>query len=281
MESANQAMAGSERVLEILDTPVEIKNSDGAIPLDHCEGRIEFDSVSFYYDETKPILTNVSIEIMPGTFTALVGPTGVGKTTFANLAARFYDTVEGSIRLDGHDVRDLTLESLRKNIAFVPQDTFLFNTSIAENIAYARPDASREEIVAAAKIARIHDDIAEMPDGYDSVTGERGVKLSGGQKQRVAIARAVLAGAPILMLDEATSSVDAETERMIQRSIDELTGTHTIIAIAHRLSTVINADQIAVFKDGEIRERGTHAELMEMNGLYRRMYDLQTSKESA
>jgi ATP-binding cassette subfamily B protein len=280
MEAASQAMAGSERVLEILDTPVEIKNSDGAIALDHCEGKIEFENVSFYYDETKPILNNINLEIKPGTFTALVGPTGVGKTTMVNLAARFYDPVEGSIKLDGHDLRDLMLESLRKSIAFVPQDTFLFNTSLAENIAYAKPDASREEIVAAAKIARIHDDIDEMPDGYDSVTGERGVKLSGGQKQRVAIARAVLAGAPVLILDEATSSVDAETERMIQRSIDELTGTHTIIAIAHRLSTVINADQIAVFKDGEIHERGTHAELMEMGGLYRKMYDLQTSEDN-
>ncbi|MDR1640841.1 MAG: ABC transporter ATP-binding protein/permease [Clostridiales bacterium] len=280
MEAASQAMAGSERVLEILDTPVEIKNSDGAIALDHCEGKIEFENVSFYYDETKPILNNINLEIKPGTFTALVGPTGVGKTTMVNLAARFYDPVEGSIKLDGHDLRDLMLESLRKSIAFVPQDTFLFNTSLAENIAYAKPDASREEIVAAAKIARIHNDIDEMPDGYDSVTGERGVKLSGGQKQRVAIARAVLAGAPVLILDEATSSVDAETERMIQRSIDELTGTHTIIAIAHRLSTVINADQIAVFKDGEIHERGTHAELMEMGGLYRKMYDLQTSEDN-
>jgi ATP-binding cassette subfamily B protein len=158
----------------------------------------------------------------------------------------------------------------------VPQDTFLFNMSIAENIAYARPEATEAEIVRAAKIARIHDDIIAMPDGYASVTGERGVKLSGGQKQRIAIARAVLCGASVLILDEATSSVDAETERMIQHSIDELAGTHTIIAIAHRLSTIINADQICVFRDGEIVERGNHAQLMELGGLYHRMYELQT-----
>ncbi|MDR0839531.1 MAG: ABC transporter ATP-binding protein/permease [Oscillospiraceae bacterium] len=280
MEGAQHAIAGAERVVEILDTPIEIQNNDGAIALESCEGALAFEDVSFHYEETKPILKNIDLEVKPGTFTALVGPTGVGKTTAVNLMARFYDPISGVIKLDGHDIKTLTLETLRKYIAFVPQDTFLFNTTLAENIAYARPDATREEIIAAAKIARIHDDIAEMPDGYESVTGERGVKLSGGQKQRVAIARAVLAGAPVLILDEATSSVDAETERMIQRSIDELTGTHTIVAIAHRLSTVINADQIVVFKDGEIEERGTHAQLMELGGLYRRMYDLQTAEEN-
>jgi ATP-binding cassette subfamily B protein len=280
LESAQHAMAGAERVIEILDTPVEIHNEEGAIELENCAGELQFDGVDFYYDAAKPILKKVNLTIKPGTFTALVGPTGVGKTTMVNLAARFYDPINGSIKLDGHDLRSLTLESLRKHIAFVPQDTFLFNTTLAENIAYAKPDASREELVAAARIARIHDDITEMPDGYESVTGERGVKLSGGQKQRVAIARAVLAGASVLILDEATSSVDAETERMIQRSIDELTGTHTIVAIAHRLSTVINADQIAVFRNGEIAEIGTHTQLMELGGLYRKMYDLQTAEES-
>jgi ABC-type multidrug transport system fused ATPase/permease subunit len=279
MEGAQEALAGGERVIEILDTPVEIENSDGARTLETCKGNIKFDDVSFHYDVSKPILKNVNLEIKPGTFTALVGPTGVGKTTMVNLAARFYDPSSGEITLDGFNLRELTLESLRKHIAFVPQDTFLFNTTLAENIAFARPEATLDEIVAAAKIARIHDDILEMPEGYESITGERGVKLSGGQKQRVAIARAVLAGAPVLILDEATSSVDAETERMIQRSIDELTGSHTIIAIAHRLSTVINADQIAVFKDGEIAELGTHAELMNLGGLYKKMYDLQISNE--
>ncbi|MDR2420526.1 MAG: ABC transporter ATP-binding protein/permease [Oscillospiraceae bacterium] len=276
MESAQSAIAGAERVIEILDTPVDIKTEDGAVELERCEGEIRFDNVSFHYDPAKPILKNISLTVKPGSFTALVGPTGVGKTTVVNLAARFYDPVEGSVSIDGHDLRSLTLRSLRRSIAFVPQDTFLFNTTLAENIAYARPEASREEIIAAAKIAGIHDDIDAMPDGYESVTGERGVKLSGGQKQRVAIARAVLAQAPVLILDEATSSVDAETERMIQRSIDELTGTHTIIAIAHRLSTIANADQIAVFRDCEIAELGTHAELMALGGIYRKMYDLQS-----
>ncbi|MDR0446101.1 MAG: ABC transporter ATP-binding protein/permease [Oscillospiraceae bacterium] len=280
MESAQSAIASAERVIEILDTPVDIKTEEGAEELINCEGELRFNSVSFSYDPSKPILKNINLTVKPGSFTALVGPTGVGKTTMVNLAARFYDPVEGSVSLDGHDLRALTLESLRKNIAFVPQDTFLFNTTLAENIAYARPEASQDEIIAAAKIAGIHDDISAMPDGYESVTGERGVKLSGGQKQRVAIARAVLARAPVLILDEATSSVDAETERMIQHSIDELTGTHTIIAIAHRLSTVVNADQIAVFKDCEIAELGTHAELMAKNGLYRKMFDLQNGGES-
>jgi ATP-binding cassette subfamily B protein len=278
MEGAQEALAGGERVIEILDTPVEIENLDGAVPLETCKGNVKFENVNFSYDPARPILKDITLDILPGTFTALVGPTGVGKTTMVNLAARFYDPSGGIVRLDGYDLRELTLESVRKHIAFVPQDTFLFNTTLAENIAFARPEASFDEIVAAAKIARIHDDILEMPDGYESITGERGVKLSGGQKQRVAIARAVLAGAPVLILDEATSSVDAETERMIQRSIDELTGSRTIIAIAHRLSTVINADQIAVFKDGEIAERGTHSELMERGGLYRKMYDLQTAE---
>jgi ATP-binding cassette subfamily B protein len=279
MEAAQHAIAGAERVIEILDTPVEIQNTEGAITLSHCDGEIRFENVSFHYDDSKPILNNIDLDIKPGTFTALVGQTGVGKTTVVNLMARFYDPISGVIRLDGHDLKDLKLETLRKYIAFVPQDTFLFNTTLSDNIAYARPEATREEIIAAAKIARIHDDIEQMPDGYESVTGERGVKLSGGQKQRIAIARAVLAGAPVLILDEATSSVDAETERMIQRSIDELTGTHTIVAIAHRLSTVINADQIIVFRDGEVAERGTHAQLMSLGGQYRKMYDLQTSEE--
>jgi len=278
MEAAQSAIAGAERVVEILDTPIEIKNEEGAQILENCKGEISFENIEFYYDIEKPILKNINLTVKPGSFTALVGPTGVGKTTMVNLAARFYDPKGGAVKLDGFDLRSLTLESLRKNIAFVPQDTFLFNTTLAENIAYARPEATKDEIISAAKIARIHDDIMSMPDGYDSITGERGVKLSGGQKQRIAIARAVLAQSPVLILDEATSSVDAETERMIQRSIDELAGTHTIIAIAHRLSTIINADQIAVFKDGEIAELGTHTELLALDGIYKKMYDIQVSE---
>jgi ABC-type multidrug transport system fused ATPase/permease subunit len=279
LEQAQQALAGAERVIEILDTPVEIKTEEGAVAIDNCEGAVSFENVCFGYTKDVTVLKDISFDVRPGQFVALVGPTGVGKTTVVKLAARLYDPGAGTIRLDGHDLRKVTLESLHKNIAFVPQDTYLFNMKISENIAFAHPDASMDEIVAAAKIARIHDDIMAMPEGYDSVAGERGVKLSGGQKQRIAIARAVICGAPVLILDEATSSVDAETERMIQRSIDELTGKHTVIAIAHRLSTIRNADLILVFDEGDIVQRGTHEELMREQGLYSRMYSLQSTEE--
>lgn len=278
LEQAQQALAGAERVIEILDTPIEIKTEVNAVPLEACEGAISFENVSFHYNKGIPILKRISFEAKPGQFVALVGPTGVGKTTMVKLAARFYDPVSGVVRLDGHDLRDITLESLRRHISFVPQDTFLFNCTIAENIAFARPEVPLDEIINAAKIARIHDDIMMMPNGYETMTGERGVMLSGGQKQRIAIARAVICGAPVLILDEATSSVDAETERMIQRSIDELAGNHTILAIAHRLSTIKNADLILVFQDGDVIQRGTHNELINQEGLYRRMYNLQSAE---
>ena len=279
LEQAQQAIASAERVLEIIDQPIEIQDAEDAVDIASPEGEISFEGVGFGYTDEKPILENVSFTVKPGQFYAVVGPTGVGKTTLVKLMNRFYDPDAGSVKLDGTDLRGLSLSSLRRAIAFVPQDTFLFNCSIAENIAFGKPGASREEVIAAAKAARIHDDIMEMPEGYDAMTGERGVKLSGGQKQRIAIARAILRGAPVLILDEATSSVDAETERMIQRSINELSGAHTIIAIAHRLSTVKNADCILVFEDGKIAQRGTHDELMAQDGLYSRMYRTQTEKE--
>ncbi len=279
LEQAQQALAGAERVLEIIDTPVEITDSGDAVELENAQGHISFKNVSFSYVQGKPVLNGISFDIRPGMFVAIVGPTGVGKTTMVKLASRLYDPTEGVITLDGHDLRKLALSSLRKALAYVPQDTFLFNCTIAENIAFGKPEASRDEIVRAAKIARIHDDIIEMPDGYDTMAGERGIKLSGGQKQRVAIARAVICGAPVLILDEATSSVDAQTERLIQRSIDELTGSHTVIAIAHRLSTIKNADLILVIEEGNLVQSGTHEELMERDGLYARMYRLQTEKE--
>jgi ATP-binding cassette subfamily B protein len=275
LEQAQQALAAAERVTEILDEPIEIVPSKNAVDLERVRGEMAFENVSFAYKDGVPVLKNVSFTARPGSYVALVGPTGVGKSTTVKLAARFYDPLSGRVTLDGHDIRDITLESLRRHIAYVPQDTFLFNMTVAENIAFARPGASREEIEAAAKIARIHDDILQMPQGYDTLVGERGVKLSGGQKQRIAIARAVLCGAPILILDEATSAVDVETEQYIRTSIDALSGDHTIIAIAHRLSTVRNADLILVLEDGEIVERGTHEELIALGGHYAEMCRLQ------
>jgi len=271
LESAQQALAGAERVIEILDAPQSITDSPGALPIEKAEGRISFDQVSFSYIEGVPVLDNVSFEITGGQMAALVGATGVGKTTLSQLIARFYDPVSGKICLDGRDLRNITLESLRRNISIVLQDTFLFNGTIEENIAFARPDATFEEIEAAARTARIHDDILEMPDGYQTQVGERGVRLSGGQKQRIAIARAVLCQAPVLILDEATASVDVRTEAKIQQAINEIAGTRTIVTIAHRLSTVRNADVIFVFEKGRIIQAGSHAELIEQDGLYRRL----------
>ena len=210
---------------------------------------------------------------------ALVGPTGVGKTTLTQLISRFYQPSSGRILIDGHNIQDVTLESLRKNISTVLQDTFLFNGTIAENIGYAVPDASMEDIIEAAKAANIHDDILAMPDGYQTKVGERGLRLSGGQKQRVAIARAILRDSPVIILDEATASVDVETEQQIQKTISGVAGSRTIIAIAHRLSTIRNADQILIIENGSITERGTHNELIARNGSYARMNRVQSSEE--
>lgn len=279
LEQAQQAIAGAERVLEILDAPVTIADAPDARPLAEPNGALAFDRVSFRYAPDKPLLEDLSFSVAPGQYLAIVGPTGAGKTTLVKLAARLYDPQAGSVTLDGADLRGLTLESLRRAVAYVPQDTFLFNCSVAENIAFGRPEASREELVEAAKIARIHEDILAMPQGYDTLVGERGIRLSGGQKQRLAIARAVLCGAPVLILDEATSSVDAETERLIQKSIDELAGSRTIIAIAHRLSTIRGADCILVLENGRVVQRGDHDALMAQGGRYARMVRLQTERD--
>ena len=275
LEQMQQALAGAERVIEVLDAPQVIKNNPDAKPLESCSGEIRFEHVSFAYQEGTPVLDDISFEAKPGEMIALVGPTGVGKTTTAQLIARFYDPDSGSIYLDGHDLRDIELDSLHRNVSMVLQDTFLFNGTIAENIAFARPESTFADIERVAMIARIHDDIISMPDGYDTVVGERGAKLSGGQKQRIAIARAVLCEAPVLVLDEATASVDVQTERDIQKAISDLTGTRTIIAIAHRLSTIRRADQILVFHEGRIIQRGTHDELVADPGIYADMCRVQ------
>ena len=275
LENLQQSLAGAERVTLILDTPSAIKNKEGAKDLENVSGEITFQNVSFHYSNKVPVLKNISFTCKPGQMVALVGPTGVGKTTITQLISRFYDPVDGSVLVDGQDVRDVTLESLRKNISPVLQDTFLFHGSIADNIGYAKPDATREEIIAAAKAANIHEDILHMPEEYETQVGERGLRLSGGQKQRVAIARAILHQSPMIILDEATASVDVQTERQILAAINNMAGKRTIVAIAHRLSTIKNADLILVIHEGEIKEHGSHEELLALGGIYAQMLKAQ------
>lgn len=276
LENLQQSLAGAERVAIILDTPSAIENAENAENLGTAEGSITFENVSFHYSNEIPVLKDISFHCKPGMMVALVGPTGVGKTTITQLISRFYDPIEGKILIDGKDIKGVTLESLRKNISPVLQDTFLFNGSIAENIGYAKPDATSEEIEEAAKAANIHDDILHMPEGYETQVGERGLRLSGGQKQRVAIARAILRKSPIIILDEATASVDVETERHIQKAINNLAGKRTIIAIAHRLSTIREADLILVIHEGKIVEQGNHDSLLAQDGIYARMLKSQS-----
>ncbi len=275
LENLQQSLAGAERVTLILDTPSAIENKEDAKDLENVSGEISFSNVSFHYSNKVSVLKNISFTCKPGQMVALVGPTGVGKTTITQLISRFYDPVDGTVSVDGQDVRDVTLESLRKNISPVLQDTFLFHGSIADNIGYAKPDATLEEIIAAAKAANIHEDILHMPDEYETQVGERGLRLSGGQKQRVAIARAILRQSPIIILDEATASVDVQTERQIQAAINNMAGKRTIVAIAHRLSTIKNADLILVIHEGEIKEQGTHEELLALGGIYAQMLKAQ------
>lgn len=276
LENLQQSLAGAERVALVLETPSQIENAPDAVDIGTVEGSITFENVSFHYSNKVPVLKNISFSCKPGMMVALVGPTGVGKTTTAQLISRFYDPTEGRVLIDGKDIKTVTLESLRHNISPVLQDTFLFNGTIAENIAYARPDATRAQIEEAAKAANIHEDILSMPEQYETKVGERGLRLSGGQKQRVAIARAILRQSPIIVLDEATASIDVHTEKQIQKAIKNITGKRTIIAIAHRLSTIKEADLILFIHEGEIVERGTHEELLALKGFY---YKMQAAQE--
>jgi ATP-binding cassette subfamily B protein len=274
-----RAYASAERVFGLMDEPARIPEREDAPDLFVSDGRVEYDGVTFGYDrEDEPVIEDVSFTVEGGDTVALVGPTGAGKSTLLRLLLRLYDVDDGSIGIDGQDVREVSVSSLRRAMGYVSQDTFLFHGTVQENIAYGSFDASEEEIVAAAKAAEAHEFVRNLPDGYDTMVGERGVKLSGGQRQRVAIARAVLRDPAILVLDEATSDVDTETEMLIQRSLDSLTENRTTFAIAHRLSTIKDADQIVVVEDGRIVERGTHDELLTEEGLYAHLWGVQAGE---
>ncbi len=270
-----QAIAAAERIFELLDVTPEIQDAPDATELVRIKGDVAFDDVHFHYGDGDEVLHDIGFHIAPGQVVALVGPSGAGKTSIANLLCRFYDPTHGRVMVDGHDLRQVQLGSLRRHVAVVLQDTFLFNTSVRENLLYGKPGASEEEIVAAARAAYAHEFILQLPQGYDTQIGERGVKLSGGQRQRLALARAILADPRILILDEATSSVDAEAEYLIQQALDEVMKGRTSLVIAHRLSTIRNADKIVALHGGRISEVGDHYELLARGGLYSQLYQRQ------
>lgn len=276
VNQAGEASAGAQRTFEILDIQPEIHSAPDSMHISALAGRVEFQDVSFNYQgETAHALSNINLVVEPNQVIALIGPTGSGKTSLVNLIPRFYDANQGVVRVDGIDIRQVELTSLRQQIGIVLQTSLLFSATIHENIAYGRPDASRDEVIQAAQAAQADEFISQLPNGYDTVVGERGVTLSGGQRQRVAIARALLMNPRILILDDSTSSVDTETERLIQKALDKLMEGRTTFVIAHRLSTIRRADLILVMQAGKIIERGKHAELLKLNGLYREIYDLQ------
>ncbi|NLY72850.1 MAG: ABC transporter ATP-binding protein, partial [Tissierellia bacterium] len=273
-----RSMALFTRIFDYFDMEVEIENSPKAIIPSTMRGDIEFRDVVFYYEKEVPILKNLSFKLEGGRSIAIVGPSGAGKSTLINLIPRLYDVVDGQLLIDGHDVRELDLHFLRSNVGIVTQDSYLFNGTIRENLLYAKADASEEELISACKEANIHDFIISLPDGYDSLVGNRGLKLSGGEKQRLSIARVILKDPPILIFDEATSSLDSISESLIQEAIDPLIASRTSLVIAHRLSTIMAADEIFVLEDGRVVERGSHSKLVEGKGLYRELYETQFKK---
>jgi ABC-type multidrug transport system fused ATPase/permease subunit len=276
-----QAIAAGERIFELLDMTVEIQDRPDALDLPAVRGEVVFKDVTFRYGTGDAVLHDVSFRIAPGEVVALVGPSGAGKTSIANLLSRFYDPIEGHITVDGYDLREIRLDSLRRQVAVVLQDTFLFNATVRDNLLYGKPDASEEELIAATKVAYAHDFIAALPQGYDTEIGERGVRLSGGQKQRLALARAILADPRILILDEATSSVDAEAEYLIQQALESVLKGRSALVIAHRLSTIRRADKIIALEEGHIKEVGDHHELIRRGGLYSQLYRRQLELSAA
>ena len=276
-----KALAAAQRVFMIIDMPEEIAESRDAKQLPEVSGKVEFQNVSFAYDDKGNVITDLSFSVKPGEVIAIVGPSGAGKSTIANLLPRFYDVNKGDIKIDGHSVREVTLDSLREQVGIVPQETMLFNGSVYNNILYGRLDATKEEIEAAAKAANAHDFIMQLTDGYETKLGDRGVNLSGGQRQRIAIARAILKNPRILILDEATSALDTESERVVQEALDRLMVRRTSFVIAHRLSTVKNADKILVLEKGNLVESGTHDELLALDGLYAHLYKIQYRNKEA
>jgi len=278
LETYPKGIAGFKRYTELLDTEPDIADQSGAVDAGHLRGAIEFQSATFGYTQSKTVLSNINLSIDPGEMVAFVGPSGAGKTTLCSLLPRFYDLDSGRITIDGIDIKEMTLVSLRRNIGIVQQDVFLFAGTIRENIAYGKLGASDAEIWDAARRARLDDMISALPDGLDTLTGERGVKLSGGQKQRMAIARMFLKNPPILILDEATSALDTETERAIQASLAELAVGRTTLVIAHRLATIQNADRIVVVDETGVAEEGRHDELVTASGIYQRLHEAQFSR---